>query len=135
MRNAMTIQQPHQAAGLLKACISTLDHEELWGLFLNQENRLISIEMLTKGSINATVIDARTVLRRSLLNNAVKIVLAHNHPSGNPAPSRHDIEQTRKIQNACGVLDVSLLDHIILAEDSYFSFAEEREQNYQPLNV
>lgn len=86
--------------------------------------------MVTKGSLDATIIDARTILRRSLLNNAVKVLLAHNHPSGNPVPSKHDIEQTNKVRIACRALDVSLLDHIILAEDTYFSFQEERTMNY-----
>lgn len=130
MRNTMQITQSHQAANLLKACISTLDHEELWGLFLNQDNRLISIEMITKGSLNATIIDARTILRRSLLNNASKVLVAHNHPSGNPAPSKNDIEQTQKIRRACSALDISLVDHLVLSEDSYFSFDEERVLNY-----
>ncbi len=130
MRNTLQIRMSSQAARLLKPCIAQLDHEELWGLFLNQENRLISIEMLTKGSLDATIIDARTILRRSLLNNASKVIVAHNHPSGNPAPSQMDIEQTRKVRTACKVLDIPLLDHIILAEDNYFSFSDERTLNY-----
>ncbi len=135
MKNSARINQSSQAASLLKACISQLDHEELWCLFLNQENRLIAIEMLTKGSLSATIIDPRTILRRSLLNNASKVLMAHNHPSGNPAPSQQDIEQTKKIRSACGIMDVSFVDHIILAEDTYFSFADERTRNYQPLNI
>lgn len=130
MQNRIQISHSNQAANLLRACLSQLDHEELWGLFLNNENRLISIEMVTKGSLDSTIIDARTILRRSLLNNAVKVLLAHNHPSGNPVPSKHDIEQTNKVRIACRALDVSLLDHIILAEDTYFSFQEERTMNY-----
>lgn len=135
MKNSARINQSSQAASLLKACISKLDHEELWCLFLNQENRLIAIEMLTKGSLSATIIDPRTILRRSLLNNASKVLMAHNHLSGNPAPSQQDIEQTKRIRSACGIMDVSFVDHIILAEDTYFSFADERTRNYQPLNI
>lgn len=135
MKNTAQITHSGQAAILLKACISMLDHEELWCLFLNRDNRLISIEMVTKGSLDSTIIDARTILRRSLLNNASKVLVAHNHPSGNPMPSHQDIEQTRKIRTACDVLDIPLVDHIVLAEDNYFSFADETIQNYQPLNV
>ena len=135
MKNTAQITHSGQAAILLKACISTLDHEELWCLFLNQDNRLISIEMVTKGSLDSTIIDARTILRRSLLNNASKVLVAHNHPSGNPMPSHQDIEQTRKIRTVCDVLDIPLVDHIVLAKDNYFSFADETIQNYQPLNV
>lgn len=135
MKNAARINQSSQAASLLKACLSQLDHEEFWALFLNQDNRVIAIEMLTKGSLNATIIDPRTILRRSLLNNAAKILVAHNHPSGNPTPSQSDIEQTKRIRSACGVMDVSFVDHIILAEDNYFSFADERTRQYQPLSI
>ena len=107
MKNSARINQSSQAASLLKACLSQLDHEEFWALFLNQDNRVITIEMLTKGSLNATIIDPRTILRRSLLNNAAKILVAHNHPSGNPTPSQSDIEQTKRIRSVCGVMDIS----------------------------
>ena len=135
MNSSVHIDRSSQAASLLKDLISRLDHEELWGLFLTQENRLIAAEMLTKGSLSATIIDVRTILRRSLLNNASKVLVAHNHPPGNPAPSLNDIAQTRKIQSACSILDIPLVDHIILAEDSFFSFSDEATRSYQPLNI
>lgn len=134
MKNSARINQSSQAASLLKACLSQLDHEEFWALFLNQDNRVIAIEMLTKGRLNATIIDSRTILRRSLLNNAVKILVVHNHSSGNPAPSQGDFEQTKRVRSASGVMYVSFIYHIILAEDNYFSFIDECTRQYQLLS-
>ena len=110
--------------------MAQLDHEELWGIFLNVNCHLISMEMLTKGSLNTTVVDARTILRRALLNNAAKVIVAHNHPSENPTPSGCDIDQTNKIKKACSLMDIPLVDHIIITEDRYYSFAEEKVMNY-----
>lgn len=82
--------------------------------------------MLSKGTLTQTSIDARTVLRQALLCNAKSLILLHNHLSGNPLPSKEDIFLTSRLKKACSILDVSLVDHIILAEGSIFSFSEER---------
>ena len=80
--------------------------------------------MVTKGTLTSTPLDARVVLKRSLMNNAASIILAHNHPSGNPYPSESDIKQTKTLRSACDLLSVNLLDHIIVSEESYFSFTD-----------
>ena len=103
-----------------------LDHEEVWVLFLACDKSIISKEMLSKGTLSETAIDNRTVIKRALLNNAHGIVLFHNHPSGNPAPSKCDIQFTASLRKVCDMLDIMLLDHIILADDSFFSFSEEK---------
>ena len=121
MKNSARINQSSQAASLLKACLSQLDHEEFWALFLNQDNRVIAIEMLTKGSLNATIIDPRTILRRSLLNNAAKILVAHNHPCGNPTPGPRDIAQTKSLLDVAEIVGVRLFDHIVLGGESFVS--------------
>ncbi|MBO6222047.1 MAG: JAB domain-containing protein [Bacteroidales bacterium] len=130
MKPYLQISNSSQAANLLKEPMAQLDHEELWGIFLNVNCHLISMEMLTKGSLNTTVVDARTILRRALLNNAAKVIVAHNHPSENPTPSGCDIDQTNKIKKACSLMDIPLVDHIIITEDRYYSFAEEKVMNY-----
>lgn len=130
MQQSPKICRSEQAAHLLRDYLSKLDHEELWGIFLNVSCHVISLEMLTKGSLNTTIIDARTILRRALLNNAAKVIVAHNHPSENPMPSGCDIDQTNKIKKACTLMDIPLVDHIIITEDRYYSFAEEKVMNY-----
>ena len=103
-----------------------LDHEEVWGLFLTSDNRLIAQEMLSRGTLTSTSIDNRTVIKRALMNNAAGIILLHNHPSGNPRPSIQDIQFTNGLKRACDLMDVRLLDHVIIGNDSFFSFSEER---------
>ena len=130
MKSYLQICNSSQAANLLKEPMAQLDHEELWGIFLNVNCHMISMEMLTKGSLSTTIVDARTILRRALLNNAAKVIVAHNHPSENPMPSGCDIDQTNKIKKACSLMDIPLVDHIIITEDQYYSFAEEKVMNY-----
>lgn len=106
-----------------------LDHEEAWVLFISNNGRLLAKEMISKGTLTATAIDNFTVLRRALLNNAAKIILLHNHPSGNPAPSVHDIDRTKKLRDACRLMDMELLDHIIVTDESFYSFADEKQHS------
>ena len=134
MDYTIQIRQSSQAAALLRDHIGDIDHEELWGLFLNGQGNLISGEMLTKGTLSFTDIDARTILKRALLKNATAVIIAHNHPSGNPKPSVSDIHETERIRAACKLLDVALVDHLILTEDRYYSFADEMTTQYQPSN-
>ena len=118
------ITNSSDAVSLLYPIFNNLDHEEAWVLFLNADNKVICKEMVTKGTLTSTPLDARVVLKRSLMNNAVSIILAHNHPSGNPYPSDSDIQQTKTLRSACDLLTVNLLDHIIVSDESYFSFAD-----------
>lgn len=130
MTTSQHITHCKQVADLLKAHMANLDHEELWGIFLTQNCRLIASEMLTMGSLTATIIDPRTVLRHALMNNAVHVIICHNHPSDDPRPSRQDIDQTKRIKTACDIMGVSLVDHIILSENAFYSFSDERVINY-----
>ena len=107
-----------------------LDHEEAWLIFLTRSNTVIGTEMVSKGTLNSTSVDCRTILRRVLLNNAGGIIIAHNHPSGNPQPSSEDIRFTERLKDACKLMDISLIDHIIVSCKSFFSFAEEKEYKY-----
>ena len=95
-------------------------------LYTNRANRIIGIYELSKGGITGTVADPRLVLSVALKSAATGIILAHNHPSGNLQPSIQDKDITKKIQEACKLLDITLLDHLIVVpEDAYFSFADE----------
>ena len=82
------------------------------------------------GTLTQTSINNRTVIKRALLNNAHGIVILHNHPSGNPFPSPHDIRFTSGLKKACDLMDINLMDHIILADDCYFSFSGEKVFEY-----
>ena len=107
-----------------------LDHEEVWIIHLTNANTVISAEMIAMGTLSQTSIDCRTVLRAALLQNAAAIILAHNHPSGLPLPGQSDIKFTGELRAACNLMNIKLLDHIILADDSFFSFAQEQTLKY-----
>jgi DNA repair protein RadC len=105
-------------------------HEECWVLFLNHANRLIGKEMIGRGGLESTPIDKRVILRRALERKASGIIVVHNHPSGNPYPSVEDIRQTRDLGKALASCDLHLVDHVIVAGHSYYSFSDEKvEEN------
>ena len=110
---------------LLQPILGELPHEEFWILYLNNANSVILKEQLSKGGITGTVVDVRLVLKQALEYGAVGLVLAHNHPSGTLKPSNADKEITLKLKAAAAALDIKVLDHIIITEKAYFSFADE----------
>jgi len=93
--------------------------------FLNQSNRINHIETISEGGITGTIADPRIILKKALEENAVSLVLCHNHPSGSLKPSRQDEEITKKIKEAAKYFDIKVLDHIIVSDSGYFSFADE----------
>ena len=109
----------------MQPIIRHLDHEECWVLFLNRANRLISKEMVSSGGLDSTIIDNKVIIRKAMEKKASAIILVHNHPSGNALPSRADINQTQMLNKALKTCDLSLLDHVIVTRDSYYSFADE----------
>jgi DNA repair protein RadC len=94
-------------------------------VFLNRSNKINHYEIISEGGITGTVADPRIILKKALEHDAVSIVLCHNHPSGNLKPSRQDQELTQKIKEASGFLDIKVMDHIIVSEEGYYSFADE----------
>lgn len=119
-----------KAESIVHRNLCDLDHEEAWVIFLTTQNSVISIEMLSKGTLDKTSLDNRTVLRRALMNNAGAIIILHNHPSGNPMPSKSDIDFTQKLRGACDLVGIRLLDHIIVTRESFYSFADEKTFQY-----
>ncbi|MBG44552.1 MAG: hypothetical protein CL530_11365 [Aequorivita sp.] len=105
--------------------IGELPHEEFWILYLNNSNKIIKSAQLSKGGITGTVVDVRLAFKEALQLGAVGIILAHNHPSGTLKPSQADIQLTRKLKTAGESLDIKVLDHLIVTEKAYFSFADE----------
>lgn len=105
--------------------IGELPHEEFWILYLNNSNKIIKSERLSKGGITGTLVDVRLVYKEALQTGATAIILAHNHPSGTLKPSQPDIQLTKKLKAAGENLDIKVLDHLIVTEKAYFSFADE----------
>lgn len=103
--------------------------EVLSVIFLNQANDVIGTEEIAHGGLNATAADIRVILREALLRNATSLIISHNHPSGNPTPSRQDIMLSESLRNACKTMELPLLDHVIVSERGYYSFADERITN------
>ncbi|MFN0275155.1 MAG: DNA repair protein RadC [Chitinophagales bacterium] len=104
--------------------LSDLPHEEFWVLHLNKANKIISKERLSSGGVSATVVDVKMIMKSAVENLSSGIVVCHNHPSGNLQPSEQDVQLTKKIKDASNSLDIVLIDHIIIAEKSYYSFAD-----------
>ena len=94
-------------------------------LFLNRANRINHFEIVSEGGITGTVADPRIILKKALQQNAVSIIVCHNHPSGNLRPSRADELLTQKLKEAALLLDITMLDHIIVSDQGYYSFADE----------
>lgn len=105
--------------------MADLPEEEFWILLLNQAGFIIDKIQISKGGIDGTYADVRSILREALLKRATQLALIHNHPSGNAQPSRQDIQLTNTIQKATITMNIRLIDHVIICETSYYSFADE----------
>jgi DNA repair protein RadC len=112
-------------AGFLQAQLQYKSHEVFAVVFLNRSNKINHYEIISEGGITGTVADPRIILKKALQHEAVSIVLCHNHPSGNLKPSRQDLELTNKIKEAAHYFDIKVLDHIIVSNEGYYSFADD----------
>ena len=119
------INSSNDIAEYLKATLKDYAYENFAVVFLNRANKINHFEIISKGGITGTVADPRVILKTALEQDATAIVLCHNHPSGNLKPSRADEELTIKIKEAAKYFDIRVMDHIIVSEDGYYSFADE----------
>jgi len=110
---------------IMQPIIGELPHEEFWIIYLNNSNKVISKSQLSKGGITGTLVDIRIVFKTALEMGATALILCHNHPSGTLIPSDADKQITRKLKLAGDSLEIKVLDHLIVTETSYFSFADE----------
>lgn len=110
---------------IMQPIIGELQHEEFWIIYLNNANKIQLKMQMSKGGITGTLVDTRLVFKRAIELTATGIVLCHNHPSGTLKPSASDINLTKKIKNGGDVLDIKILDHVIITENNYYSFADE----------
>lgn len=110
---------------IMQPVLGELPHEEFWILYLNNSNKVIQKNQLSKGGITGTLVDVRLVLKNALEVGATALILCHNHPSGTLKPSEADKAVTSKLKSAAKSLDIKVLDHLIITEKAYFSFADE----------
>lgn len=110
----------------LLALLEDLQHEEFWVLLLNRSNELLEIANISKGGMAATVVDAKTIFKKALSTpTCCSVILAHNHPSGSTRPSQADIDLTKKLVSGGKIMEICVLDHLIIGDKSYLSFADE----------
>lgn len=112
---------------LFHPLLCDLPTEEFWVLLLNQAAKVIDKVRISRGGIDQTTADVRTILREALLQRAVQIALIHNHPSGNPSPSRADRNLTDLVKKAAQTMNIQLIDHLIVTDGKYYSFCDEGE--------
>lgn len=119
------IKGSKDAANYLRPEIGDLSHEEFWVLFLNRQNKIIDKQKLSQGGMTGTVIDVRLVLKSALEKHATSLIFCHNHPSGNLEPSDADKKITRQLKEAAALMEIPVIDHLIVTQSGFFSFADE----------
>lgn len=125
MNENVPMSNPRAVYRMMLPIMKKLDHEECWIIFLNRRNLLIGKEKITSGDDGSTVIDNKAIARRAMEKKAAALILVHNHPSGNALPSVADINQTSVLKRMLNSCEIPLLDHVIVAGDTYYSFADE----------
>jgi len=109
----------------MRSVFADLPHEEFWIVLLNRANQIIRRELISRGGMSGTVVDPKMIFRPALQFLACSIILCHNHPSGSLLPSEADLKITRQLKDAGNMLDIPVLDHLIIAGDSYYSFTDQ----------
>lgn len=122
--NVIQIKSSTDVYQIFQPMLGDLRHEEGWILLLNRANKVIRKIQISKGGVTGTIIDIRMIVKEALDNLATNIILVHNHPSGNMEPSEDDNRITMKLKEACGLLDISFMDHLIVCDESYFSYKD-----------
>ncbi|MCL4481760.1 MAG: DNA repair protein RadC [Bacteroidetes bacterium] len=119
------IRESKDAANYLRPEIGDLAYEEFWVLFLNRQNKVIDKQKLSQGGMTGTVIDVRLVMKLALEKHAISLIFCHNHPSGNLEPSDADKKITRQLKEAAALMEIPVIDHLIVTQSGFFSFADE----------
>jgi DNA repair protein RadC len=127
-RDRIAVNEPATAASLLRETMRDLDREEFRVLLLNTKNSLIRVASISRGSLNASIVEPREVFKDAIAASAASMILAHNHPSGDPTPSSEDITITKRLVKAGELLNINVLDHIILGQPT-----AERAQDFVSL--
>ena len=125
VRERLALGSPKDVAQMARARLGSHEHEEFWAAFLDNQNRLLAWERISSGTVNSTMVYPRDLMEQTLKHKASSIVIVHNHPGGNPAPSTPDITLTQQIDKAAKSLGVRLLDHLIVTDETYFSMKDD----------
>ena len=125
LKKKQKITNSRDAFDFVQPYVEDLSYEEFWVLYLNRSNRVIDQKKISQGGVSGTVIDVRIILKHAIEKLASSLIISHNHPSGNLQPSESDIQITKKIKDAAKFHDLQVLDHIIISDQNYFSFADE----------
>jgi len=125
LRDRPRITHSRDAFNTIAPMLTDLHHEEFWLLMLNKANEVFARERLSTGGMSGTVVDIKLVLKAAIDAKAAAFIAIHNHPSGNLQPSQADIDLTRKLKQSGAMIDLPLLDHLIISERGYYSFADE----------
>ena len=124
-QKSVQISSSKSAYEIFRSNLSDLDHEEFWGLYLSSSNKILGKKRLSQGGISGTVADLRIILRTALEYKATSFIVAHNHPSGSTKASQADIQLTNRLKKSSDLMDLKLLDHLIIGDQAYLSFADE----------
>ncbi|MBK8555609.1 MAG: DNA repair protein RadC [Lewinellaceae bacterium] len=125
LRERPKISSSRDAQKVIASLLTDLYHEEFWLILLNKANEVIARERMSSGGMAGTVVDTKMLFKAAIDARAAAIIAVHNHPSGNLQPSQADIDLTRRLRKAGELLDLPLLDHLIISERGYYSFADE----------
>jgi DNA repair protein RadC len=124
-KDRVTIQSSSDIANFLQSRLQDFSHEVFVVVYLNRSNRIIQYQVISSGGITGTVADPRIILKKAVELDAINLILSHNHPSGSLKPSKADEELTFKIKEAAKYFDMKVLDHVIVSQEGYYSFADE----------
>jgi DNA repair protein RadC len=119
------IRNPKAAYDLVRPLVKDADREQFYAVYLNTRNHVLAVELVSVGSVNASIVHPREVFKGAIALSAASLLVAHNHPSGDPAPSEEDLALTRRLREAGELLGIPLLDHVIVGEGAYRSLKEE----------
>lgn len=119
------IRSSRQAYHILAPCLMDLRHEEFWVLFLSRKMTRVGLDKMSSGGMHGTVVDPKIIFQKALTCHAYALILAHNHPSGNAKPSMQDISLTKRLIKAAELLEMKVVDHLIIYDQSYYSFQDE----------
>lgn len=124
-REKKSISSSKDAYAIIRNILEDLNHEEFWILTLNRKNTVVGEYRISEGGLTSTVVDQRKIFKIALDDKSTGIILFHNHPSGNARPSEADNQLTRKLKDGGKILDISVLDHLIVTQNGYYSYADE----------
>lgn len=119
-----TVHSPIDAVSILQPMLEDCDREKFIALLLDTKNHVVAANTVSIGTVNASLVHPREIFKVALLCNASAVILAHNHPSGNPTPSHEDIDITNRLKKAGEILGIEVLDHIIIGDNTWTSFKE-----------